>query len=276
MSSTLAQRIQSSAVCAVASRRGRRLVRGLARASTSYLDLANNHSYDPERNGEFQVLRALGAEDVRCILDVGANEGEWVTAAAGLLPHATFHCFEIVPATAQKLRARTEGLGAQVYVNAVGLSDEAGIVEVRTYPGFSEGASAAGFEHRGLPSELRRCKVLKGDTYCDQREIERIGLLKIDTEGLDLRVLRGFERRIVTGAVDVVQFEYGIANIFSRALLTDFYTFFEGRGYVLGKIWPREVDFRDYDPKRDENFRGPNYLAVHRARTDLIARLRPM
>jgi FkbM family methyltransferase len=220
----------------------------------------------------FGYSERLGAQ-TRRVLDVGANEGEWVTAAARLLPHATFHCFEIVPATAQKLHARTESLYGRIHVAAVGLSDGCGTVQVRIYPDFSEGASAAGFEHEGIPSELQTCEVITGDTYCDKHEIARIDLLKIDTEGLDLRVLRGFTRKIASGTVDVVQFEYGLANISARALLADFYLFLEGHGYVVGKIWPREVAFRDYDPRIDEDFRGPNYLAVRRERADLIARL---
>lgn len=274
MSTPLADRLHRYAVSAVASRHHSAVVKGLARASRSYLDLAGNHSYDPERNGEFWVLRTLGAEDVRCVFDVGANEGAWAMAAAQLLPHATFHCFEIVPTTAQKLNKCIEGLSGRIRVNAVGLSDRPGTVEVLTYPGFSEGASAAGFAHKDIQSELQMCEVATGDAYCHKHQIDQIDVLKIDTKGLDLKVLHGFDHMLTSGAVDVVQFEYGLANISSRALLADFYSFFAEREYAVGKIWPHEVEFRDYEPRRDEDFRGPNYLAVRRERTDLIARLR--
>ena len=41
---------------------------------------------------------------------------------------------------------------------------------------------------------------------------------------------------------------------------------------VVGKIFPSYVDFREYELK-DEDFQGPNYLAVRAARADLIALL---
>jgi FkbM family methyltransferase len=210
---------------------------------------------------------------MRSVFDVGANEGEWVNGAAVLLPRTTFHCFEIVPDTARKLAERTSALGDRVHVNAVGLSDAPGTLKVRIYPDFSEGASAAGFEHSGMPSQIQTCEVVTGDAYCDEHRIEQVGLLKIDTEGLDLQVLHGFDHMLASGAVDVVQFEYGLANISSRALLADFHTFLGERGFAIGKIWPREVDFREYDPRTDEDFRGPNYLAVRHERSDLIAQL---
>jgi hypothetical protein len=121
--------------------------------------------------------------------------------------------------------------------------------------------------------EQLTCDAVTGDAYCAEHGIRRIDLLKIDTEGLDLRVLRGFDHMLASGAVDVVQFEYGLANIASHTLLADFHAFLGERGFAVGKIWPREVEFRDYDPRLDENFRGPNYLAVRHARDDLIARL---
>jgi FkbM family methyltransferase len=270
---SLAQRTHRVAVAAVASRRRNTVVRGLAHAALSYLDLVNNRSYDPERNGEFRVLQALATDDVRCVFDVGANEGDWVAGAALLFPQTTFHCFEIVPDTARKLTEHTRTISDRIHVNSVGLSDEPGTLEVRIYPDFSEGASAAGYEHVGMPSKLQVCNVITGDTYCDEHKIEKIDILKIDTEGLDLQILRGFDRTLASGAVDVVQFEYGFANIASRALLADFYAYLTERGFVVGKIWPKEVDFRAYDLRTDEDFRGPNYLAVRRERSDLVAKL---
>jgi FkbM family methyltransferase len=272
---SLAQRAHRIAVAAVASRRRNPVVRGLARSARSYLALVGNHSYDPARNGEFWTLRALATGDVRCIFDVGANEGDWVSGAAPLFPQAIVHCFEIVPDTARELVERTRPLGNRVHVNAVGLSDAKDTLDVRVYPDFSEGASAAGYEHAGVPSQTLQCEVITGDAYCDEHGIEHIDLLKIDTEGLDLRVLHGFDRMLASGAVDVVQFEYGFANISSRALLADFYSFLGEHEFAVGKIWPREVEFRDYDPRTDEDFAGPNYLAVRNARADLIAQLSP-
>jgi FkbM family methyltransferase len=270
---SLADRLHPIAVAAIASRRRSPIVRGLARVSRSYLDLVGNRSFDFERNGEFRVLQVLGAGDVRCVFDVGANEGHWVGGAARLFPRATFHCFEIVPDTARKLTEGTRPLDDRVHVNAIGLGEAPGTVEVHLYPGFSEGASASGFEYPGMPSQVQTCEIITGDMYCEEHRINRIDLLKIDTEGLDLQVLRGFDHMLASGAVEVVQFEYGFPNISSRALLADFHTFLRERGFEVGKIWPREVAFRDYDPFTDEDFRGPNYLAVRHEKADLIARL---
>ncbi len=269
----LAERAHRAAVFVVSSRHDSKLVRGLNHAAQTCADVSNNRSYDPARNGELRVLRVLGDGDVRCVFDVGANVGNWVTDAAEILPHATFHCFEIVPETAEELSRHTTLLGTRVHVNAVGLGEAPGTVPVSINPRFSEGATVTGLEHPGLPLEVQPGELITGETYCSEHDIGRIDLLKIDTEGLDFQVLRGFDAMLTRGAVDVVQFEYGLANIPVRTLLADFYDFLGERGFVIGKIWPHDVAFRDYDPRTDEDFRGPNYLAVRRDKTELIARL---
>jgi len=72
--------------------------------------------------------------------------------------------------------------------------------------------------------------------------------------------LTGFGDMLARNDISLVQFEYGRVNIVNHFLLRDFYAFFRERGYVVGKIFPNYVEFRDYD-LMDEDFLGPNYLA---------------
>ena len=69
----------------------------------------------------------------------------------------------------------------------------------------------------------------------------------------------------------VIQIEYGKANIFSGFLLKDLFEKL-GTQYAIGKIYPRRVDFQSYST-RDEDFIGPNFLAVRKTEPELIARL---
>lgn len=209
-----------------------------------------------------------------CVFDVGANLGDWSLHAAKLCPQAAVHAFEIVPETAQALADRVRDVGARsITVNALGLSDVEGTVPVAFLRGFSEGSSAAVVRPVGQ-AEWVDCPVRTGDAYCAERRIERIDLLKLDVEGLERRVLDGFAGMLSRAAVGAVQFEYGRINASIRVLLGDFYELFEGYGYVVGKIYPDGVEFRAFNPWRDENFRGPNYLAVHRDKRELIEDLR--
>jgi FkbM family methyltransferase len=266
-------RMRTRVTPAVARRRDRFLFRALASASTLYLDMYANVCFEMDVNGELRVLRTLAERGAHCILDVGANVGDWSIAAARLSPQARIEAFEIVPDTAEELRRHLASTGVtSVNVNALGLSDADGTVEVAHLPGFSQGSSAAVVQPAG-EVQWRTCRVETGDRFCAEHGIDHVDFLKIDVEGLESRVLAGFDGMLSGGRIDAVQFEYGHLNASVRFLLGDFYDVFTGHGYAVGKIYPDGVEFRDYDAWRDENFKGPNYLAVRRELADLIRRL---
>jgi hypothetical protein len=108
-----------------------------------------------------------------------------------------------------------------------------------------------------------------GDAYVAARGISRIEYCKIDVEGMEWEVLDGFSASLGAGVLQAIQFEYGRKSILTKHLLGDLYALLEGYGYLVGKVYPTYVDFRSYR-LTDEDFRGPNYLAVRRERNDLI------
>jgi len=63
------------------------------------------------------------------------------------------------------------------------------------------------------------------------------------------------------GQIKIIQFEYGMININTHFLLKDFYDYLEAFDMKIGKIYPSYVDLREYR-HIDENFYGPNYLAI--------------
>jgi hypothetical protein len=144
--------------------------------------------------------------------------------------------------------------------NCVGLSDVNAKVQVKTYPSETTLNGLFDYPHQ-LPSVIKEGEVITGDSFCAVHHVEHIDFLKIDVEGAEHMVMQGFTDMLRQGQIDIVQFEYGRANIISRWLLRDTYQFLQRFGYAVGKIFPEGVDFREYRLD-DEDFRGPNYLAV--------------
>ena len=116
--------------------------------------------------------------------------------------------------------------------------------------------------------ETAEVTLRRGDEVMADLDLERIDFLKVDTEGHDLSVIQGFEGALHRGAVAAIQFEYNLFSIFSRTLLLDYYEYLAPLGYTIGKIRPNGVHFVDYDVA-EENWIGPDCVAVHRSRPDL-------
>jgi len=156
---------------------------------------------------------------------------------------------------------------SNIVVNDFGLGAAAGEVKIRYYENADYLTTAVDYQGPH-DTQFLTATVQKGDHYVKINNIEHIDFLKIDVEGMEHQVLQGFTEMFSKRAIDVIQFEYGTLSIITKFMLRDFYLFFIKYGYKVGKIYPTFVLFKDYDLS-DENFLGPNYLAISPERMDL-------
>jgi FkbM family methyltransferase len=265
--------IYGNHISEVARRLGRfsngRTSKRMAMFCQEFLRTYKNCDYDCRSNGEQWLVTRLSAFRPAVVFDVGANVGNWLTLAQATFPGAQFHAFEIVPTTFAALAERMAG-NAGVALNNFGLSNCSESIRMHVFDISTELSSHVAFPH-GSHHEIV-CPVRRGDQYMRDKGIERIDLLKIDVEGAEHLVLEGFGAALAT-QIDVIQFEYGRVNIMTHFLLRDFYELLEASGYLVGKLFPNYVDFRNYE-LYDEDFLGPNYIAVRKVKSRIIDALR--
>ncbi len=234
-----------------------------------------NQDYNPATNGERFVLETLArVRPEAVILDVGAHHGEWARVAAAAVPRGTIHSFEVIPGTFRRLQQECADL-PRVTPHQLGLGETDGQLEFSVVPGREELTSGVPGVHGRLHQmayENVRCPVVTGSRFCREQGIAQVDFLKLDVEGLEPAVLRGFLPMLETGSVRMIQFEYGQINLQARFFLGDYYELLGAHGFRLGKVFPGYVDFRDYHFTQD-NLMGPNYLAVNLREEELIRRL---
>jgi FkbM family methyltransferase len=232
------------------------IVQHLARQCEKTVRAYRNVDYQPERNGEFALLQRLASEQsVTRVFDVGANVGEWSLKAALIFPKAQIHAFEIIPSTSEQCFTNCQA-EPRITTHAHGLADTDGQVMV-TINDDSTRASMTTY----TTGEPMAAPVRRGDALLHDVGWDGLDFLKIDVEGAEMNVLKGFSEALAKGSIRYIQFEYGRAHIAARVYLKDFYELLEPLGYKLGKIYPTYVDFKPY-AYADEDFLGPNYLAV--------------
>lgn len=254
----------------LASQRRNALGRFLFSTAQSLLNAMNNKVNDGDFSGEYWFLKNLNHSEIKVVFDVGANVGNWSKKLLEYNPNAEIHAFEPVPHTFELLESNTKEI-SNIRRNRLGLSTESGKLNFNYYPNSSYLSSA--FEHDlGKEGQVLEVEVTSGDQYCEIHAIDQIDLLKIDTEGFESQVLMGFASQFDNNRIRLVQFEYGPMAIDSKFLLADFYTFFEAKGFRVGKIYPNWIDFRPYS-KEMENFVLSNFIAVQKNSSHLISSL---
>jgi FkbM family methyltransferase len=226
-------------------------------------------------SGEAHFLRAfarLYRNRRPTVLDVGANLGEYAAGIRDLLPDSQVFAFEPHPLTFGKLRPTAESKGFTP-VN-VGCGEAPGQLELFDPAGEGPTHQLASLYkdvltqlHRVTDVTSHRVDIVTLDDFLAARNLDRVHLLKVDTEGHELKVLHGFRRSLAAGLVDVVHLEFNEMNAVSRVFFKDFVDLLPN--YDLFRLLPDgAIRMTRYTPLYWELFAYQNIVAV---RKDLAA-----
>ncbi len=222
-----------------------------------------NADQNSATNGEYALIESLRTTEMKVIFDVGANTGDWTAHMLACFPDAHVHAFELSAETFAKLKQNQTG--PRTTLNPFGLSHTDQQISFEhniDHPDITSIHAGAGLNRVQGRTETRTAETQTGDAYCAAQGIDQIDYLKIDTEGHDIHVLRGFERMLASGKIARIQFEYNSAAIAGRAYLRDFFDLLE-KDYTLNRITPKGLVPETYG-MFSENFITSNFLALRK------------
>ena len=151
------------------------------------------------------IERGLTLHTAPVCFDVGANVGQTVAEMREAFPEAHIHAFEPFQAALAGLRSAVSA-DNKVTVVARAMGSTPGRVNVRPNPVSLFSSLAHHVEHPAA-HDTECLEVDTIDCYCAQQAIERIDILKSDTEGYDLEVLRGASGLLSSQRVSYVYVE---------------------------------------------------------------------
>lgn len=204
------------------------------------------------------------------VFDVGANIGGWSSLLLQFQPDLVVHTFEPVPETNTILLEKLDQYikSGSVIPNCCGIGRA---VEQHSFTYYKDASSWSTFYRRervekecGLEGAAEiSIPVVTIDSYCENRRIEHIDFLKIDTEGGELDVLMGAQRMLKWGKIDHIQFEYGGTYQNAGITLHEIFELLDSHRYGIFKILPGSIDYRPVFRDEFENFEYADYLAVN-------------
>jgi FkbM family methyltransferase len=195
------------------------------------------------------------------VLDIGANKGQWTRALLDVFGDrvARVHMFDPSPENYGELCNREDslaGLGPEeserITAHQSAMGRNPGMATLYSNDDGSPLASLYPHEQNGYPGVLRdvrldttiEVKVDTVDEFISRNEIASVEIMKIDTEGHEMDVMRGAAQSIHVGKIKLILFEFGMHDVESRHFFRDFWQFLTGRLYKMyfvdrdGKIHP--------------------------------------
>lgn len=199
----------------------------LFRLSLSGLGILN--SRNAKESGETAFLRSyLGQnEHAGFVLDVGANRGDYTLMCLQENSKIKVISFEPHPKTFQKLVQNLRGKEVRLVNMAMG--GRAGTIQLYDYS--TNDGSAHASVYKEVIEKIHRehsishsVEVSTIDYFLKQENIDKVELLKIDTEGNELEVLKGSLDAIQKKKIKAIHFEFNEMNVVSRCFFKDFFS----------------------------------------------------
>jgi FkbM family methyltransferase len=216
--------------------------------------------YDPQKD----VKKILG-HSLHCIFDVGAHVGQSALAFADSFPNAIVYSFEPsidsfirlaeIAKCHPRIRAIHSALGDDIgealfYINKFSqtnsiLATLAGIQDLLIAP-----------DQMNLQSTTH-VQVMTLDRFCIDQKITKIDLLKIDTQGYELKVLEGGREFLRQNIIPLIYIEVCFVPYYeNQPLFPEVYGYLYALGYRLVGLY--ESGFRTHYYRL-----GGNALFVH-------------
>jgi FkbM family methyltransferase len=178
----------------------------------NYSDIVNGHKLEDD-------LRILFPRASPVCFDIGANRGQTIELLQDCLNEPVIHSFE--PASTTYAELVCKSFGPRVQCHQLAMGNYIGMADFRNY-NVSELSSFLPMnpdKRENLFAEqavisVESVPVDTLDNFCSAHAIDRINLLKIDTQGFELPVLHGAAELFEKGQIGAVLLELNFATLY--------------------------------------------------------------
>ena len=230
----------------------------------------NFRNTDLHNNGELFLIKELSrhfeqSKEQTVLFDVGANVGNYSRQLLANFPAASvIHAFEPFSVPFSQLEAMQRS-HPNLHAHRLGLSDKNEDLLMYSSDEYSE---IGGVYNRDVifkdMQEMNPFVTI--DSFCKRQNIPRIHFLKIDVEGHELSVLKGATTLLEQGSIDVIQFEFGAGNHFSRTYFLDFFNLLDPHYRLYRLLSDGLLEIKGYNSELDMQVLT-YFVAVHKNST---------
>jgi FkbM family methyltransferase len=210
------------------------------------------------------VEKVIGGMKNPVVIDVGAHTGDYSTKVKKENRNAKVFAFEPHSKTYEKLKKKGKKDNFYTIHSACGSREG----KTTLYDYEEEGTSHAsiiGSVINDVHNENKisfEVPITTLDSFTKSEDISVVDLLKIDTEGSEIEVIRGARKIINSGNIRCIQIEFNEMNVMSRTFLKDFVDLLED--YIFFRMLPDGlVKLGKYTPKEYEIFGFQNIVAIN-------------
>lgn len=192
--------------------------------------------------------------------DVGANSGDTVLKIKKVIPNAIIHCFEPSKEVFKYLTDNVKEV-SNVICNQLALGNENTVMEFNEY---SWSVLNSFLKRKYTTSQIvekYNVDVITFDSYVDREKINYVNLLKTDTEGFELNVLKGGSNSFDSNKVQFVLVEaFFDENYEGQASFGQIYDYLIEKGFTLVRFYEFTYTKDNLASRSDVLFYNPHFF----------------
>jgi FkbM family methyltransferase len=173
------------------------------------------------------------------LFDVGANYGQTIDDFREVFKNGIINSFEPSPITFDGLKKNTYNMkNVFIWNCGIGSSTKPMILNENTHRNMSSFLEM-GDEGWGIVNDKTTVSVTTIDEFCKEHKIEKIDVLKIDTQGFELEVLKGARTSMLENRIGLLYFEVTFIDMYKGLpSFGELYDFAIDHGFELISIYP--------------------------------------
>jgi FkbM family methyltransferase len=185
----------------------------------------------------YEPYQWIAQSNIRTVLDVGANTGEFAAHMQRLLPESRIYSFEPLAVCYRKLTERMNGCpGFKAFPYALGDANGTATIHHNAFAPSSSLLPMEQLHREAFPfsgeTVDERIEIRRLDDVVSDREVIRDLLVKIDVQGFEDKVIRGGERVISQASILVVETSF-LPLYVGQLLFDPLYDLLRGHGFVF-------------------------------------------
>ena len=197
------------------------------------------------------------------IFDVGANKGQSILRYKKIFPKSIIHSFEPNKNEVEKLVLKYQNENS-IVLNNVAVGEKPGNLDFNITASATSGHSSfknlipnttwikerskkLNIDSKNYTTKKVNTKVITLDDYCNDKNIQQIDILKIDTQGYEDKVLEGAIKLLKLNKIKLIELELIFSEIYQNPLnIYDVEKYLIPNGYKLFGISNAGNLYSDY------------------------------
>jgi FkbM family methyltransferase len=216
----------------------------------------NNPLLDPN---PFTATKSEIKSEKPIIFDIGMNHGQTLKKIKSSIPNCIIHGFEASKYCFKQLE-KDFSYDKNITLNNLAVGDKETILEFNEYSWDAMNSFLVRAYGSAKIIEKYDVNVITIDKYCEDNNISKIHILKSDTEGFELKVLKGAKEMMIQNNIQFIHIElFFDLNFIGQSSVGDIFSYLENNNFSLVQFSDFSTTGKGLASKSDALFINENF-----------------